>query len=1031
VIQTFTYDSAARLLQTTTTNNGAYTRNVYGPTYVQSFSTVNTVADEAYSIQNFDGASRVISAASNHPGSQGGYRGQTTAYDLMGRMIKQSNPTEISSKWVPKGDDVAGWVYTQQTYDWKARPLVTTNTDGAQKSASYSACGCAGSEVTTLTDEMGRRQKIYSDVLGRAAKTEILNWNSTVYSTTANTYNALDQVTRVREYQGADTSTTHQDTTATFDGWGRLKTRHLPEQQVDPNIAASTDHTTWDYNNDDTIQKITDARGASASYSYNNRHLTTGITYAVPAGSNIPVTPNVSFAYDAVGNRISMTDGSGSVSYSFDQLSRVTSEARTFVDFSGSYPLNYTYNLANELTSLSVPFTSQQVGYNYDAAGRLSGVTASGFSATYYGGSGPPQTQTLTTFLSNINYRAWGGRKSMTYGNTVSDAISYNARLQPTSYTLSNVNYTNYTASYPFPTYSSMSWTFDYYNDGRQHHAWDSTNNWFDRSYAYDHAGRLSEATTYRRAEGLSPFPAVPNLDPYYQTMSYDVWNHLSRSGMLYVAGLSDLGNYTNNRCSQWSYDADGNVTRDVSYQHTFDAAGRSSEAVSIRTVGDGTTQFPTQPEIEITQNYDGDGQSGKRVQIMRQNIYDELNEQHPLMQVMEDNQTSYYVRSSVLGGARVMELKRDWQGSVYKESLWIYAGGQRIAIEGGGSVAFQHNNPANGSWATSLGHSAYRTTERQERDPMGAELPLSNPYAGMTYINLKWQEPLFIEGGDPFDYSGGHEIDGMPVSNAEFARRTGNGSVGGGIFVNGTQVGFVDLSGGLRNFTHISITFDRFLVNGADPELPTYWLESFNVDLEVPGSGNPQDIVGGATFINCMHSAGLDTKRVSGQDLQYADATHFTPEAADLLLKVNKAEGTSLSLLAVTLMNENTSFDLYEKPNTLFNPKTGKDAPRNWWDVGPFQLNQHYINQGIANKRLSMDDLDYGGVFGMKMDKDQRFGGDPLQNGRMAARHLNTIGSNDRARAVAYAGQAKALQRGQSYDSFASLFETFFNCCR
>ena len=41
----------------------------------------------------------------------------------MGRAWKVSNPTEVNSSWVPSGDDAAGIYYTQQTYDWKGRPL--------------------------------------------------------------------------------------------------------------------------------------------------------------------------------------------------------------------------------------------------------------------------------------------------------------------------------------------------------------------------------------------------------------------------------------------------------------------------------------------------------------------------------------------------------------------------------------------------------------------------------------------------------------------------------------------------------------------------------------------------------------------------------------------------------------------------------------------------------------------------------------------------------------------------------------------
>src|SRR5260370_10311395 len=179
----------------------------------------------------------------------------------MGRAVKQSNPTEVNNSWTPVGDDAIGIFYTSQTYDWKGRPLVTTNTDGKQKYASYTACGCAGSEVTTLTDEVGRQQKVYSDVLGRTAKSEVLNGDSTVYATTVNSYNGRDQVTQVRQYQGNDQSVIYQEITMSYDGYGRLLTRHAPEQD-------SGASTTCSYNPADSIHSVTDARGASATSDY-------------------------------------------------------------------------------------------------------------------------------------------------------------------------------------------------------------------------------------------------------------------------------------------------------------------------------------------------------------------------------------------------------------------------------------------------------------------------------------------------------------------------------------------------------------------------------------------------------------------------------------------------------------------------------------------------------------------------------------------------------------------------------------------
>jgi hypothetical protein len=67
---------------------------------------------------------------------------------------------------------------------------------------------------------------------------------------------------------------------------------------------------------------MTNGRGATTTFAYNARHLPTSITYGVPGG--VAATPNVSFAYDAAGNRTSMTDGLGSVSYLYNQLSQLT-----------------------------------------------------------------------------------------------------------------------------------------------------------------------------------------------------------------------------------------------------------------------------------------------------------------------------------------------------------------------------------------------------------------------------------------------------------------------------------------------------------------------------------------------------------------------------------------------------------------------------------------------------------------------------------------------------------------------------------
>jgi YD repeat-containing protein len=104
-------------------------------------------------------------------------------------------------------------------------------------------------------------------------------------------FNARDQVTLTSEWAGAENGGgAYQGTTMAYDGHGRLQAKHETEQN-------SGTATVYAYNADDTIQSVTDARGASATYTYNNnRHLVNTIAYSAPGG--ITPTSNVSYGYE-------------------------------------------------------------------------------------------------------------------------------------------------------------------------------------------------------------------------------------------------------------------------------------------------------------------------------------------------------------------------------------------------------------------------------------------------------------------------------------------------------------------------------------------------------------------------------------------------------------------------------------------------------------------------------------------------------------------------------------------------------------
>jgi YD repeat-containing protein len=597
-IMAYVYDTidrlytATRVLKTgSTETNDANTVYYYATsgTNVTSYTTIKDLSTYTVASTITDGAGRTIATATEHPGSSGGYKAQTVHYDIMGRADQTSNPTEISGGFTPYGDDyTAGWQYTEQTYDWKGRPLVTTHPDGTTRTASYSGCGCAGGEVVALQDEgtvvsgtpTRRKQKIYSDVLGRTLKTESYEWDgTTVYATAKNTYDVLDQVTQIRQFAGDDSSSTYQDTTYSYDGYGRLHQSHRPEQFETDSISLLPNYTytTYAYNADDTTASVTDARGAATSFTYDNRRLVTDVDYSVPGSSSIPVPASVDYAYDGTGNRTSMTDGLGTVTYAYDQLSRLTNETRDFTDTlsnepMGHYQLQYTYDLLG-LASITDPFGAT-VEYAHDAVGQLTEITGSGNAKT-------------DDYASDFVYRAWGALKSMSYGNGNTAAMSYNERLQPTEMEIPGVMHNEY----------------EYNADGALTFSRDlmTTNSRFDRLMKYDHQGRLEMTRT--GAEARNPSGTPTNDRPYKEDLSYDAFNNLTnRSGKFWWLATpgSGLQSYANNRNGAWTYDVDGRILASRQIDYEYDAAGRISTTTANRST--------------ITNVYDGDG---KRVKIV------------------------------------------------------------------------------------------------------------------------------------------------------------------------------------------------------------------------------------------------------------------------------------------------------------------------------------------------------------------------------------------------------------------------------
>ncbi|QQS33281.1 MAG: RHS repeat protein [Acidobacteriota bacterium] len=499
-----------------------------------------------------------------------------TEYDMLGRVSRQSVPTEVNGSFEPTGDDLTrGWLWSRQEYDWMGRvvksiPTDSNGTDGKESLISYEGCGCAGGLVTTVQGPLvprdddpqtnaRRKQKSYEDILGRAFKAETYEWDgTTVYSTVVNTYNGRDQVTLSRQYAGTALSETYQDTTASYDGHGRTVGQNLPQQD--------SPGTVFTYNPDGSVLTRTDARGVVTNFAYNNRGLVTSITWNV-GSTGVTETAAVEMQYDNLGNRTEMTDGLGTQVYEYDPLSRMMAETRSFTDTlanapaaNNSFRLEYTYHIGGSLKSLKDHY-GQQIDYANDRTGRLSSVTGSSFGD-------------VTSYISAMSYRAWGAAKRIEYGNSDSQAItSFDDALRPSAFEVNAVS---------DPHSKSFDKSYSYYADGllKLSENGITVHQRFDRLMTYDLAGRTKSVRTGIEAHGETETELI-NL-PFRQDYSYNAFGNLTgRESTLwdYTNGSWDFEyEMVNNRDINAGYDADGRQTVDSSQSENiefyFDAAG-------------------------------------------------------------------------------------------------------------------------------------------------------------------------------------------------------------------------------------------------------------------------------------------------------------------------------------------------------------------------------------------------------------------------------------------------------------------------
>lgn len=255
----------------------------------------------------------------------------TYVYDNVGELISQTSPNGNVS-----GGEPASYTTTYQ----------------------YDALGT----LTKSTDPLGHITQRAYDAMGNLVQVTDANGNVTQY-----TYDLANELTQTTRPDGSIVKTDYNPDGMVLDqidGAG-----HKTAYGYDPlgHVTSVADPlnrvTSYQYFNGN-LAYMTNPDGGSTAYNYDANNQLTDITY-----SDDGVTPGVSISYDADGQRTAMEDGTGTSSWTYDPLHRLTAST----DGAGN-TVGYAYDANGNLTGITYP-NGSVVSRTFDGANRLTSVS--------------------------------------------------------------------------------------------------------------------------------------------------------------------------------------------------------------------------------------------------------------------------------------------------------------------------------------------------------------------------------------------------------------------------------------------------------------------------------------------------------------------------------------------------------------------------------------------------------------------------------------------------------------------------------
>ncbi len=531
----YTYDGLLRLIQENFPDGGQTAINFNTSTNITAVSKMNS----SQSISNnteLDGLSRT--KQTQLQSDPQGTDFTDTTYDSLGRVSTISNPYRSTS------DPTYG--ITTIAYDALNRPTSITNPDGSVATASYS------NNITTVTDEAGKKRQFQTDALGRI--TQVIEDPSGLGFVTTYGFDALGNLISV--VQGSN------QRTYSFDSLSRMASENNPESGI----------VNYKYDADSNcgnsaaglLASKTNARGVRTCFFYDALNRLTKKSYS-------DGTLAANYVYDQTANWIPLSNTIGRMTeaytqssilvgtiFSYDSMGRVTqnNQVTPIEAPSGGAPLAYSYDLAGNVTQMTYP-SGRVVQQSFDSAGRLCAVAASTSNCSTF----------TSPYATAFTYDPASQVTGFNYGNGVAATFGYSNRLQNTSLKYTSGTTTLFNLSHAFGAAGS--------NNGQISGVTDNVDNGRSVVYGYDSLNRLSSALT----TGSTNYPQ------WGLSWNYD--RNGNRTAQTVTAGTGPSNSVSVNastnqiNTSGYSYDLGGNMTNDASNTLVYDAENRVTSATN------------------------------------------------------------------------------------------------------------------------------------------------------------------------------------------------------------------------------------------------------------------------------------------------------------------------------------------------------------------------------------------------------------------------------------------------------------------